>query len=298
MKKFLMLITVMLCVLCGALAFAACDKGSNAGNTGNGGTQTEQPGGQTPGGSQTEQPGEQTPGGTQTEQPGGQTPGGEQTEQPGSGGTEENETEGLQYQVRKDEAGNEYAAVVGLGTALDTDIVIPSAFRDLPVKEIGDWAFDATMDARNGSLTSISIPESVTWIGNGAFRSCSGLTSVTIGSGLTSIGSFAFEDCGGLERFIVDEANTAYSSQDGVLYDKAQTQMIEVPQAIKGAVTIPDSMTSIGNSVFRGCSGLTSITIPDNVTSIESFAFKDCSGLTSVTVGSGVTSIGMYLLLF
>ena len=58
------------------------------------------------------------------------------------------------------------------------------------------------------------------------------------------------------------------------------------------SVTIPNSVTSIGNHAFRYCFGLTSVTIPNSVTSIGDEAFYDCSGLTSVTIGSGVTSIG------
>ena len=59
------------------------------------------------------------------------------------------------------------------------------------------------------------------------------------------------------------------------------------------SVTIPNSVTSIGNAAFYGCSSLTSVTIPNSVTSIGDYAFYGCSGLTSVTIGSGVTSIGI-----
>jgi hypothetical protein len=55
---------------------------------------------------------------------------------------------------------------------------------------------------------------------------------------------------------------------------------------------IPDSVTSIGNSAFSGCTGLTSVTIPDSVTSIGDSAFRDCSGLTNITIPDSVTSIG------
>ncbi|MBR1766300.1 MAG: leucine-rich repeat domain-containing protein, partial [Bacteroidales bacterium] len=71
------------------------------------------------------------------------------------------------------------------------------------------------------------------------------------------------------------------------------------PSAFSGrsgltSVTIPNSVTSIGNYAFRGCSGLTSVSIPNSVTSIESYAFYGCSGLTSVTIGNSVTSIENY----
>ena len=96
------------------------------------------------------------------------------------------------------------------------------------------------------SLTSLTIPSSVTSIGFSAFSGCSGLTSLTIPSSVTSIGSSAFEGCSGLTSF-----------------------------------TIPSSVTSIGSGAFEGCSGLTSLTIPSSVTSISSGAFLFC-GLTNL----------------
>ena len=107
------------------------------------------------------------------------------------------------------------------------------------------------------SLTSLTIPSSVTSIGFSAFSGCSGLTSLTIPSSVTSIGSCAFEGCSGLT-----------------------------------SLTIPSSVTSIDNSVFSGCSGLTSLTISSSVTEICDYVFKGCSGLTSLTIPSSVTSIG------
>ena len=107
-------------------------------------------------------------------------------------------------------------------------------------------------------MTSVTIPNSVTSIGEWAFYECSGLTSVTIPNSVTSI-SGVFAGCIGLT-----------------------------------SVTIPNSVTSIGYGVFYGCSSLTSVTIPNSVTSIGERAFENCSGLTSVTIGNSVTSIGGY----
>ena len=85
--------------------------------------------------------------------------------------------------------------------------------------------------------------------------------------------------------------NANYKSIDGILYNKDMTIIIKCPEA-KTSVTIPNSVTSIGEGAFYGCSGLTSVTIPNSVTSIGPYAFGWCRGLTSVTIPNSVTSIG------
>ena len=106
-------------------------------------------------------------------------------------------------------------------------------------------------------LASITIPHSVTSIGDYAFLECTSLINILIPDSVATIGSGSFSGCTGL-----------------------------------ASVTIPHSVTSIGDAAFSGCSGLTSITIPDSVNSIGVGAFGDCSGLTSVTIGKSVIGIG------
>jgi hypothetical protein len=190
------------------------------------------------------------------------------------------------------------------------NIVVASTYNGYPVTSIGNFAFVGCT-----SLTSVTIPDSVTSIGGGAFSNC-GLTNVTIGSSVTSIGDSAFEGCAGLmnvtignsvtsigdyafqsctsvTNFSVSAANSVYSSLDGVLLNKAQTTLIQFPCGRGGSYAIPNSVTSVGEYAFYSCAGLTSLTIPNSVTSLGDFAFAS-SGLTSVMIGNGVTSIGDY----
>ena len=166
-----------------------------------------------------------------------------------------------------------------------TSIEIPSS-----VTTIGDGAFEGC-----SSLTSIEIPSSVTSIGGGAFSNCSNLTSINIPEGVTSIGTYAFEACSSLTAININENNKNYTSENGVLFNKYKTEIICYPAGKEEKeYIIPNSVTSIGNGAFDGCSNLISINIPNSVTSIGWNVFKDCDSLTSINIPEGVTSIGAY----
>ena len=129
-------------------------------------------------------------------------------------------------------------------------------------------------------LTSINIPNSVISIGREAFASCTGLTSITIPNSVTSIEDYAFGFCPNLEQIVVSNGNTTYDSRDNcnaIIETATNTLLCGCKNTI-----IPNSVTSIEDWAFSGCSGLTSITIPNSVTSIGTFAFNGCSGLTAI----------------
>ena len=187
-----------------------------------------------------------------------------------------------------------------------TNIFVPSLIGGKSVAEISEKCF-----IDQATITQVTIPDSVTSIGFGAFSGCNWLTSLTIpfinnhlgymfgassysdnssfipGSlktiivtGGTSIASDAFSGCSGLTSItipnsVISIGSSAFSGCSGLT-----------------SITLPNGLTNIESSVFFACSGLTSITIPGSVTSIGSSAFSGCSGLTSITIPNSVTSIG------
>ena len=142
--------------------------------------------------------------------------------------------------------------------------------------------------------TSITIPDSVTSIGEGAFSHCSSLTSITIPDSVTSIYREAFYGCSGLTSVYITDLAVWYniSFDDGYANPLCYAHNLYLNGALVTDLVIPESVTSIGEYAFYGCSGLTSITIPDSVTYIGARAFYDCSRLTSVTIPDSVTRIG------
>lgn len=140
-----------------------------------------------------------------------------------------------------------------------------------------------------GYLNSVTIPNSVTYIGNGAFQKCPALTTITIPNSVTYIGVKAFNGCTDLISMIVESGNIRYDSRENcnAIIETSTNKLIS---GCKNSF-IPNSVASIGNNAFDGCSGLTSINIPNSVTSIVMSAFQGCSGLTSVTIPNSVTRI-------
>lgn len=140
--------------------------------------------------------------------------------------------------------------------ALSADLIIPDTYNGKPVTAIADYGF-SELSQKNRKLTSITIPASVTRIGDCAFAGCTNLTTVVLGNGLLEIGEYAFSSCSSLT-----------------------------------SIALPQGLQSIKDLAFKNCSMLESINIPDTVTTLGDSVFTDCSNLISASIGSEVTAVG------
>jgi hypothetical protein len=134
------------------------------------------------------------------------------------------------------------------------------------------------------TIVSLVIAKGVTHIGELAFPDLTSLTTVTVPRSVVSIGKNPFYKCSSLISINVNHNNPAYSSVDGVLFNKVRDTLIQCPYSKQGMYTIPNSVKHISVGAFMDCTRLTSITIPNSVTSIGDGAFFLCTSLTSINV--------------
>lgn len=216
---------------------------------------------------------------------------------------------GLEYSKNSDGT----YTVTGVGSCTDEQVVIPRTYKGALVTCIAADAFSEY------KMTSLTVPSSITKIGEDAFWGCLKLdavyitdleawlriyfensasnplsknaalylngellTDLVIPASFTSIGEHVFAGCSSL---------TSVTIPDGVTQIGAYA--FAGCSSLTG-VNIPDSVTSIGFGAFYGCTSLTGVAIPDSVTDIGTYAFFNCTGLTSLTIPKGVTQIEMY----
>ena len=177
-----------------------------------------------------------------------------------------------------------------IGDTLVTDLIIPST-----IPEVKDFAFD-------GAECITSVDVSASRIGSNAFRNCSNMTSATIGNSVTSIGGGAFFQCSIMESLNFNATNCT-SMEEPFLYCPALTTIIignnvtNIPySAFCGcnitSVTIPSSVTNIGDYAFKNCRRLTTINFnATNCNSMERSVWNECSSLSTLNIGDNVTRV-------
>ena len=183
-------------------------------------------------------------------------------------------------------------SLMGQNSTVDTQYYHISGNVIVPGNVVNGVGFGMQVE-----LESVVLKEGVTQIPIAAFTGCENLTSLKIPSSVTNVGEDAiialygstFHNCKKLTNIYVDEGNSVYSSENGILFSKDKSALVAYPSAT-GAYTIPNSVTSIENFAFSGAD-LESVTIPNSVTSIGKYAFNG-TDLESVTIPNSVTSIG------
>ena len=172
-----------------------------------------------------------------------------------------------------------------LGNTNLVEVVIPSS-----VSTVDFSSFEGC-----SNLLKVTMGSNVKTIGASAFSGCTSLKSVTIPAKTSQIGSGAFAKCSSLSNIPVDYENEDYMCEDGVLYNKDQTELVQyLAGKPSTSFTMPSSVEKIGEYAFWGASLLTGVTISSNVKEIPEYAFDNCNGLSVVTLPSSVESLQAY----
>lgn len=166
------------------------------------------------------------------------------------------------------------------GCELLASVTLPAS-----VTSIGKQAFYGC-----AALESIGIPANTASIGEQAFAFCTALEGVTIPAATAEIGANAFVDCKALAAFAVDSGNETYASEEGVLFNKAKTALIQYPGAKNVDYTVPASVTTILDNAFHGAS-LTAVTVPATVTEMSGHTFDECASLASATILANIQAL-------
>ncbi len=159
-------------------------------------------------------------------------------------------TKGLKFELIADN--NEYAVIGYEGTT--NDIIVPNEYNGLPVTSISDFAF-----AGSDYIVSISLPNTIKFIGSGAFLDCMEIKAITLPDGITTIQDNTFQNCINLE-----------------------------------SITLPNTVTTIGEWAFGYCENLVDINLPENIISIGEYSFFYCTNLTNIILPNSIKNIGDY----
>ena len=160
-----------------------------------------------------------------------------------------------------------------------------SSMKSATFKEPSSFVFVGSGSFQNCGLENLKLPESVTTIGQSAFNSCDKLVSIDLPKTTTNVDPRAFQFCTKLTSINVDDANTMYSSVNGVLLSKDKETLKVFPpgKANDNFTLLPPSIKTIGEYAFYYCKNLKNVTIPNKVTKIEKAAFQLCENLNTIT---------------
>lgn len=171
---------------------------------------------------------------------------------------------------------------------MPSHIKIPPTYNGIAVTAIMDYAF-----LNCQLVTKITIPEGIRNIGTYAFYGCSNLTDISIPKTTTSIGNIAFYGCLSLQNIEVDSDNPYYKADNGSLYSKGGTYLIQYAVGkVEADVVIPNGVTTIGSYAFGSAYNLNNITIPETIKSIRSCAFRGCRNLKTILFSGTPTRWG------
>ena len=198
------------------------------------------------------------------------------------------ETSIIQYPTGK--SSGEYVipnTVTNIGSGAFYGAHLSSVTIPDSVKTIGDRAF------MYSDITEITLPDNLISIGEEAFGLCRKLTKIEIPASVEVIGLNAFYYCGSLGEIIVPLENKYYASENGVLFNKDMTKLINYPiRKIGSEYTVPDSVTSLEAYSFFSCTSLEKVTIQNSVTSIGDCAFYSCENLREISIPPTLKSLG------
>ncbi len=225
---------------------------------------------------------------------------------------------------KKDQGRVVSVTVTGLINAADLKILKDMATKGklttINLSEVSITKIPDRMFQSCAVMTSMKLPQSLRTIGNEMFADCTNLNSITLPDSLVSLAGSAFNNCsslpeitipasvsGGLgfttfcsgckklTKMTVAEGNTAYSSLDGVLYNKDKTIILRYPCGNPASLfSFPNTIAEVGVGAFEGCTYLASITMTENLRIIKNAAFKGCTALLSMNIPSMVTEVGGY----
>ena len=180
--------------------------------------------------------------------------------------------DGIKYHIENGEA-----TIAVQDETLSGDIVIPESIsydeNNYSVVRATNGAF------QNTDITGITLPNSITSLGNSCFKLCNKLTSVKLPDNITSLGDETFMTCSKLSS--INITNTLTSLGEFCLAFCNITKL-----------TLPNSITNLGNNCFQSCENLETITLPQNITNLPAYCFHDCKKLSGITLHEGITSLG------